>query len=448
MKNSSKNRWLRNSLATVLYDEVLAKVEEIGNADILVGIPSFCNASTITQVVKNACLGMVRYFPDLKPVLVNSDGRSADQTPDLVLRTQVPHGVEKIVTPYRGPAGKGSAIQTIFEIAERLNVKICLIVDSDLRSITPEWIRLLGDPIYRHNFGFVAPHYKRYKYDGTITNTLAYPFTRALYGQIIRQPIGGDFGISWALAKILAHKNILNTKYIHKFGVDVWMTTTAINEGFRICQADIGVKLHDKKDPSTDLSSMFKEVVGTMFALMRDYEAKWKVVRGSQPVDLFGIPSDAKPEPFAVELHRLFTEFKEGLAHYKPIIRQILSEENFRKIQKLVLPPKNVFEFEDRLWARIVYDFAVAYNWSSLDPEKIVEAIKPLYLGRTASFILNTEVMDNIEAEALVEKTAEAFEKEKAYLIERWDMAKTTPTRREYPILVHSQRIGLQSLSH
>jgi glycosyltransferase involved in cell wall biosynthesis len=448
MKKQQQNRWLRNSLATVLYEEVLAKVEEIGHADILVGVPSFCNASTITHVVKNACLGMVRYFPDLKPVLVNSDGGSVDQTPDLVLRAQVPHGVEKIVTFYQGPAGKGSAIQTILEIANRLNVKICLVVDSDLRSITPEWIRLLADPIYRHNFGFVAPYYKRYKYDGTITNNLAYPLTRALYGQIIRQPIGGDFGICWALAKIFAHKNILNTKYIHKFGVDVWMTTTAINEGFRICQADIGVKLHDKKDPSTDLSSMFKEVVGTMFTLMRDYEAKWKVVRGSQPVDLFGVPSDVQPESFTVEPHLLLTKFKEGLGHYKSIIRQILSEENFRKIQQLTLSPQSVFEFEDKLWARVVYDFAVAYNWSLLDPEIIIEALKPLYLGRTASFILSTEVMDNIEAERLVEKTAATFEEEKTYLIERWDIAKTTPNRKPHSTLANLRTVKLQSFSH
>ena len=52
----------------------------------------------------------------------------------------------------------------------------------------------------RHGYEFVAPLYARHRYDGTITNTIVYPLTRALYGKRIRQPIGGDFGFSGDLA--------------------------------------------------------------------------------------------------------------------------------------------------------------------------------------------------------------------------------------------------------
>lgn len=126
---------------------------------------------------------MAKHFPKLKAVIVNSDGGSEDDTQQVVLKTPVAKGIDKIVTTYQGLFGKGSAFHTIFEIADRLNVKVCIVVDSDLRSITPEWIRLLGDPIYKHNYGFVTPYYFRYKYDGTITNSIAHPLTSALYGQ-------------------------------------------------------------------------------------------------------------------------------------------------------------------------------------------------------------------------------------------------------------------------
>ena len=46
----------------------------MGQADLMVGIPSFGNADTIGFVVRAATAGMVQYFPDLKPILVNSDG--------------------------------------------------------------------------------------------------------------------------------------------------------------------------------------------------------------------------------------------------------------------------------------------------------------------------------------------------------------------------------------
>src|SRR5439155_184091 len=71
----------------------------------------------------------------------------------------------------------------------------------DLRSIAPEWIELLAGPILKGGYDFVAPLYARHKHDGTITNTVTYPLTRALYGLRIRQPIGGDFGVSGDLVR-------------------------------------------------------------------------------------------------------------------------------------------------------------------------------------------------------------------------------------------------------
>jgi len=81
-------------------------------------------------------------------------------------------------------------------MASLLKAEAARVVDSDLRSITPEWIDLLLRPVLHAGFDFVAPYYHRHKYDGTITNSIVYPFTRALYGFRLRQPIGGEFGLS------------------------------------------------------------------------------------------------------------------------------------------------------------------------------------------------------------------------------------------------------------
>lgn len=409
---------------TVLEPEVLEEIKRLGQADILVGIPSFRNAGTIAHVVRAAALGMVQFFPELKPVLVNADGGSDDGTRDVVLETTVPSQVEKIITNYLGPAGKGSAFQTIFEIADRLRTKVCIVVDSDLRSITPEWIRLLGEPIYRYNYGFVTPHYLRYKYDGTITNSIAYPLTRALYGQRSRQPIGGDFGVCWALSKVFSQEDVWNDENIHRFGIDIWMSTTAINEGFRVCQSTMGVKLHDPKDPGADLGPMFRQVVGTIFELMGKYETKWKVVHGSAPTDIFGTLKEAEPEQFAVDLHRLIENFKNGFTERESLLKRILPPDTFNEVKSLTFPPTAIFNFPDELWVKVVYDFAVAYNWSGINRRDVVDALMPLYFGRTGSFIVETEVMNNLEAEDEVEEVAKSFERYKPYLLERWDKEK------------------------
>ena len=185
----------------------------MGDADLMVGIPSFGNAETIGYVVRAATAGMVQYFPDLKPILVNSDGGSPDDTPRVAISTESPDYIEKVilVSPrhklqrisftYQGISGKGTAVRALFEVARELKVKAFVMVDSDLRSIAPEWIELLAGPILKGGYDFVAPLYARYKYDGTITNAIAYPLTRALYGARIRQPIGGEFAVSGDLVQ-------------------------------------------------------------------------------------------------------------------------------------------------------------------------------------------------------------------------------------------------------
>ena len=196
---------------TTLTPAIRDEIARLGRADIMVGIPSFKNAATIGYVVRAAHAGLVQYFPDLKPVLVNSDAGSPDGTQRVVVETEPPAYVESIllVRPTNrldrvtltypeidGTGGKGAALRAIFEIAAALDVQALVVVDSDLRSIVPEWIELLAGPILKGGYDFVAPLYARYKYDGTITNTVTYPLTRALYGLRIRQPIGGDFGVS------------------------------------------------------------------------------------------------------------------------------------------------------------------------------------------------------------------------------------------------------------
>ena len=201
---------------TTLTPAIRDEIERLGRADIMVGIPSFKNAATIGYVVRAAHAGLVQYFPELKPVLVNSDAGSPDGTQRVVVETEPPDYVESIllVRPTNrldrvtitypeidGVGGKGAALRTIFEIAAALKVQALVVVDSDLRSIVPEWIELLAGPILKGGYDFVAPLYARYKYDGTITNTVTYPLTRALYGHRIRQPIGGDFGVSGDLVR-------------------------------------------------------------------------------------------------------------------------------------------------------------------------------------------------------------------------------------------------------
>ena len=111
-----------------LPSELLARLEEIGEADIVVGIPSYNNARTIGHVVRAVSAGLTKYFSEYKAIVVNSDGGSKDGTREAVLSTELDtdsllivshpvHPVQRISTPYHGLPGKGSAFRTIFAMA-------------------------------------------------------------------------------------------------------------------------------------------------------------------------------------------------------------------------------------------------------------------------------------------------------------------------------------------
>src|SRR6187399_18072 len=335
--------------STVLPQAIRDEIARLGKADIMVGIPSFKNAATIGYVVRAAQAGLVQYFPDLHPVVVNSDAGSPDGTGRVVVETEPPDYIEQIllVRPTNklervsltypeidGVGGKGAALRTIFEIADALQVQALVVVDSDLRSIVPEWIELLAGPILKGGYDFVAPLYARYKYDGTITNTVTYPLTRALYGHRIRQPIGGDFGVSGDLLK---HYLALDdwTPDVSRFGIDIWMTTSAITGGFAVCQTRLGAKIHDPKDPGADLGPMFSQVVSTLFRLTEEHAERWLETRSSHDVPIYGFERIIQPPPLDVNAHRLLDAFGKGLLTVADVWRDALAPETFGAVSRL-----------------------------------------------------------------------------------------------------------------
>lgn len=409
--------------------EVQEKIEEIKEVDLLVGIPSYNNAKTIGHVVRAVQAGLTKYFPDMRSVLVNSDGGSTDGTMDVVKETSIDltsillqHRVGnlyKIVTPYEGVPGKGSAFRTIFEIATALKAKACAVVDADLRSITPEWIELLLRPILDRGYHYVAPYYHRHKYDGTITNTIVYPLTRALYGKRIRQPIGGDFGFSGELAAFYLTKDVWNTD-VARFGIDIWMTTTAVANGFKVCQAFLGAKIHDPKDPGTDLSGMLHQVVSSVFSLMEEYEHVWSKVRGSEAVPTFGFVYTVGLEPIKVNLDGMLQKFRLGVKELSQLYEAFLPGELMWFLEAEADASREDFRFPDDVWAEIIYSFAVAFHRRLMSPEHIIKSLTPLYLGKVASFVIETWESNADEVEKRLDDLCVAFENEKEYLMERW----------------------------
>src|SRR5213592_1928019 len=412
------------SESSALAAEMREALRAQAGADLVVGIPSFRNAATIGHVTQAAAEGLRAHFPDARAVIVNADGGSEDGTPDRVRASA--DGIPTIAGRYQGRSGKGSAFRAIFEAVSLLNAKACAVVDSDLRSITPEWIARLLGPVVNGNAGYVTPLYARHKHDGTITNTIAYPLTRALYGARVRQPIGGEFGFAAELAHVWLAEPVWDTD-VARFGIDIFMTTTALARGVRVAQAFLGAKIHDPKDPGADLGPMFTQVVGTLFTLARHNEALWRGVTGSRDIAVIGEVRPVEPEPVNASVPILVDKFRAGAKEQAAAWGGLISQ-TAQAAAREAAESGDTRAISGDLWARAVYDILAATKRRE-ESETLARALLPLYFARVAALIDEMKGLDQAGAERIVEQQALAFERAKPYLLDRWGSEGAQPPR-------------------
>lgn len=405
---------------TALRSYTAKRIEEIGSADILVGIPCYNNEKTIAHVIQMITHGLAQYYPDRRCVILVADGGSTDDTRETAREFEIKPWQEKIVSIYRGPSGKGTALRSIFEAARRLHVGVCAVVDSDLRSITPDWVTHLMDPVLSKGYQFVAPVYLRHKYDGTITNNIVYNLTRALYGKRIRQPIGGDFAFSQDVARFYIDQDVWDTD-VARFGIDIWMTTMAITQNFRICQSNLGVKIHDAKDPGQHLGPMFRQVLWTIFTLMEQCEGCWQGITQSEPVETLGFTGSIEPEPVSVNAENLIDSFQSSYQQFAPFWKDLFSKVCYAEIHQAASLGAADFKLPVESWVHILYELAATFHRWRINRYKLIDVMTPLYYARVASFVRQSRDMTSMEAEALVEEQAGIFEERKDYLRALWN---------------------------
>ncbi|OAA30618.1 glycosyltransferase [Kosmotoga arenicorallina S304] len=382
---------------------------------VVVGIPSYNNAETIGHVAKVAAKGIEEFFGG-KGLIINSDGGSSDKTMEAFMETDT-GSIPKIAFQYIGIPGKGSAMRSVMEISAALRAPVTIFLDSDLRSVQPWWLERLGKPIIQGKTSYITPYYVRHKYDGTITNNICYPLTSALYGIEIRQPIGGDFGVGLEMVDIYMSKpKEVWESDVAKFGIDIWMTTTAINESqHKPMQAALGAKIHDVKDPGKHLGPMFSQVVGTLFSLVEEYSESWMKTTTIEKTDIYGDIPEVMPEPLEVDLKNLVAKTKSGIEDNLDLAKEILPDDVYNIYERI----KDNGKLNEENWVTLIYKLAGLFRKRELR-ESIISILIPAYFGRVADFVEKTLDLSTNEAEEKIKDMMELFLSRKGEFIREW----------------------------
>src|SRR5438309_661057 len=406
------------------------EIDRLTSADIVLGILSYNNAATIAQVIRTAQLGLADTFPANRSVVVHADGGSRDGTPALALEAapdkdtllQIAYPVfpaHRLSPDYHGIPGKGNAVRAVFELAQKLQAKACVSMDADISDLTSRWTEALVQPVLDKEFDFVSPCYLRHKNEGTVINGIVYPLVRALYGKRIRQPIGADFAYS---ARLIGHHLQLPQwdSHVTGSGIDAWITTRTIAGGFKMAQAFLGTRTQTFSDPPPPLSAALAQVMGSLFTEMNRTAPVWQRLRASEPVPTFGHDCGVAAESAPADVHPMIESFRLGYQNLQEIWQVVLPPATLFELKKLAARSEDGYHFSDALWARIVYDFALAHRIRVMDRNHLLQAMTPLYLGWVASYALQVRDAAGPEVEQCIEAVCVAFETQKGYLISRW----------------------------
>lgn len=416
---------------TLLTDDFLRQLMNVGEVDILVGLPTYNNAKTVGSIVRTIQSGVLRGFPRERAVIINADAGSRDGTAELV--TAISIGDERrapdlnalrtlhsISTDYSSNefSEKAGAFHTILAAADLLRAKACVVMSPESENIEPDWISKLLRPILRDGFDLVTPTYRRHKFEGLLVTNLLYPMTRALYGLRIREPLSPEFGFSSRLGSRFLEQNIWDDGSQTE-GVDLRLTLAAVAGQFRICQSFLGEKPHIQRR-SADLVPALRQTVGGLFSALEPDFPVWSKVVTSQTPPTTGSDHEVLLDPLRMNRKRLREMFSNGVSELDSVFQSILSKTTRIELQQIARAGEEQFHFSADLWVRVVYEFAVAYQKSVISRDHIIQALAPLFRGRAYTFVTENRDSSAEVVEKSIESLCLEFERLKPYLLEMW----------------------------
>jgi len=397
--------------------------------DLLVGVPTHNNAKTVGETLQGIRVGLLKYFPRERAVILNVDGGSKDNTREVVAAASI-NDVQRssdlfalrtlpcISTVYGDHPATEVALRTMLAAADLLRARACAIVSAESTTITPDWIERLLRPVYRDNFDLVTPVYRRHKFDGLLLRNLIYPMTRALYAKRVREPYAVEFAFSGHLCSHLLEMQVWD----HDgggIGTEMRMTIAAITGGFRLHQTFLGTK--PQLDRTSDLVAAMRQTVGTLFWSLEPNFQYWSANRATESIPTCGPEYDLSKEPIRVNRKRLYQLFSSGVAELGPVLQSILSAQTLAEVQSIAKLAEEDFRYPHELWVKTAYEFASSYHKSVINRDHIIQALAPLYRGKVYTFLLENRDASAEEVEANVEDLCLTFERLKPYLLDLWN---------------------------
>ena len=301
-----------------------------------------------------------------------------------------------------------------FQTAKQNDARVILMLGPGADSLSPVAIRSLVDSIAESKSDLAVPHYSLPPNAGLVNSAILYPLTRALFASRVRFPLSLDMALSPRMAERLGNiaQRLANTNPPDAI---VWPVSEAMVAGLSIDEIDTGTRiLPQPAEPN--INAILTLVTGSLFADIEAKAAFWQRPRRLPP-EQHRFPS-ALPIEGSVDIAPMVEAFRLAFTNLQEIWSLVLAPNSLLGLKRLSLVEPSAFRMPENLWARIVFDFLVAYRLRTINRGHLLGALIPLYLAWVAGHI--NVVGSGADSEVHVEAVASAFESEKQYIVSRW----------------------------
>ena len=157
-------------------------------------------------------------------------------------------------------------------------------------------------------------------------------------------------------------------------------------------------------------------MTGSLFADIEAKAAFWQRPRRLPPEHRsFTASDDIEGD---VDIAPMVEAFRLAFSNLQEIWSLVLAPNSLLGLKRLSVVEPSAFRMPENLWARIVFDFLVAYRLRTINRGHLLGALIPLYLAWVAGHL--NVVKSGTDSEVHVEAVAAAFESEKQYIVSRW----------------------------
>lgn len=409
---------------SLLSDDLLRQLIAAGQADIVVGVPTLDNATTVGPVVAAAQHAAAVMGGHQRVLVFNSDGGSTDGTPRVVadaitgaasavmalhsLRT-----IHRILAPYHGLPGKQAAVRTIFAVADLLQARAVMVVDPNNTDPSPDVLRALLASVLDDDRDFVATAPDRDPREAPLVTHVVRPLLIGTLGASFDDPVGEEFAASRRFVGSALAQPAWDDGPLRP-GIDLWLRVHALTSGGRARQVRIAPRTRGAAARPA-LREVVQQVVRATWSSLglAGVQAGAPVAHSPDAVRLASGPTEA-PDWALDEFAQVFRDAARDLA---PLWREAIAVPLVDMLcQAAAASPLRI---DDEAWASVLVEITRTAARHAR-PDDVAAAFVPIYLGRVASFLDEARPLNAWQVQDRLDTLAALVASQRNRLVEAW----------------------------